>query len=100
MNANKLIESRTEFIRKNRTLINNDAPLITDAFDAAWEAVMRLPLSERLTDVERESIVFAYKASVRLIAETTNPYMAEVFKGQQQLLISIFVSDLFNDKNE
>lgn len=69
-------------------------------FESGAEWLMGQPLSERLTDAEREDIVFAYKASVRLIQKTeiTNPNLAEVFKGQQLLLSSIFGKDLFREK--
>lgn len=67
------------------------------AFRNGTDWLMQQPLSERLSEAERESIAFAYKASVRLIQETeiTNPNLAEVFKGQQQMLIAIFGADLF-----
>lgn len=40
------------------------------AFKNGAEWLMSQPLAERLTDKEKESIMFAYKASVRFVKKT------------------------------
>ena len=69
-----------------------------DGFKQGAEWLMQQPLSDRLTEEEKERIMFAYKVSTRYfkMTENTNPHVAEVFRGQIQLLISIFGKELFN----
>lgn len=71
---------------------------LVEAFVQGAEWLMNQPLSKRLTETEKESIVFGYNAAISLIAATTNPYMAEIFKSQQALLVSIFGKELFEPK--
>ena len=48
-------------MRDNMSLIGNDGPLIADAFDACAEAIMSMPLADRLTDEEKEKIKEIFK---------------------------------------
>ena len=79
-------------------------PLPSENFESGFkqgvEWLMKQPLVDRLTEEEKEKIMFAYKVSTRFfkMTENTNPHVAEVFRGQRQLLISIFGKELFNEK--
>ena len=84
MDADKLNEARSKFMRDNRTLVNNDAPLIAEAFDACADAIMSMPLTDRLTDEEKERIKVLY-----------NEYHAHVFHIEME---QIFGKELFNAK--
>ncbi|MDE7431494.1 MAG: hypothetical protein K2N34_06240 [Lachnospiraceae bacterium] len=60
MERDKLNEALKDFIRKNRSIIGNDAPLVADAFEACAEAVMKMPLSDCLTEEDKTKIKTLY----------------------------------------
>lgn len=60
--------------------------------------VLSLPLTERLTEEEKEQMRFTHKAANKFMVSANNPYMAEVFKGQKCLLESIFGADFFKEE--
>lgn len=100
MNREKLNKAALANTEAAADLIADPQHLAVNSFIQGAEWLLTQPLSERLTDAEREDIAFAYKTLARLIQETeiTNPNLAEVFKGQQLLLSSIFGADLFREK--
>ena len=92
MEREKLIEARSKFMRDNRSLIGNDGPLIADAFDACEEAIMSMPLADRLTDQEKEKIKAFYNG------DTFGELDFIEIVSTRRILRNLFGKDLFNDE--
>lgn len=45
-----------DFIRENKSAVGNDAPLVHECIQYAFERIMSLPLADRLTDAEKERV--------------------------------------------
>lgn len=97
MNTDKLIKARTQFLNDNRGLIGNNAPLIADAFGAASDAIMAMPLVDRLTDAERERFCAEYKDA---IAEGKHAHPKHQIQSRTRLrqLERLFGADFFKEE--
>ena len=71
-----------------------------DGFKAGADHILSLPLSQRLTDEERERVRRIYKELKRLCAEHRDSVFrwVEVYKGKYELLESIFGKELFGEE--
>ena len=70
-----------------------------DAFIAGAQWLMQQPLSDRLTDEEKEKIKETYKSLCRKIANNELPSdYRDCATAQMLLLESIFGKELFNEK--
>ena len=100
MEREKLIEARSKFMRDNRSLIGNDGPLIADAFDACEEAIMSMPLADRLTEEEKERIKNLYLTDEEIdgVKSAFGAYPVAAATITKNILESIFGSDLFKEK--
>lgn len=88
-----------DFIMEHKSRINNDAPLTHDCVQYAVERVMALPLAVRLNDSEKFMIRHLHGEFKSLYTEHKDSIFrwAEVYKGQYELLESIFGSDFFKE---
>ena len=71
-----------------------------DGFKAGADHILSLPLSQRLTDEERERVRRIYKELKRLCVEHRDSVFrwVEVYKGKYELLESIFGKELFGEE--
>lgn len=98
---NKAIEDsiHSDFIRENRGVIGNDAPLVRDVVEYVTERIMSIPLSERLNEKEKRSIRYAYIAAKTAMIQGSEISII-VFKSWCELLESIFGKDFFKEESK
>lgn len=89
-----------EFVKKHNLYNPELLQVIVDAYKASAERMMSLPLAQRLTVEEKEMIKRIYKELKSLYTEHKDSVFrfAEVYKGQYELLESIFGKDFFKEE--
>lgn len=112
MDKQKVNEAIWEYQRNNHYENNPYRADIMDAFGNGAEWLMQQPLSERLTEEEKEKIIKRYKDELEVaqhhtikMKESTNPSGRQFHANEREgyisrlkLLEHIFGKDLFNDK--
>lgn len=88
-----------EFVKKHNLYNPELLQVIVDAYKASAERIMSLSLAQRLTAEEKERIKRIYKELKSLYTENKDSIFrfAEVYKGQYELLESIFGKDFFKE---
>lgn len=88
-----------DFIMENKSRINNDAPLTHECVQYTIERIFAMPLSSRITPEEKERVRRIYMESKWLYTKHKDSVFkfAEVYKGQYELLESIFGADFFKE---
>lgn len=96
---NKTIEeaAREYAANVNVTSENFYTDDIPDAFTAGATHVLSLPLSQRLTDEERERVRKEYKKAYSESFEPTNCLDRQYARGRYQVLREIFGKELFGE---
>ena len=88
----------TAFIKENRSIVGNEAPLIWDVVEYVFEQ----PLADRLTDVERERIRNLYLSDEEINGVETafGNYPVAAAKITHNILESIFGKEMFQTENK
>lgn len=82
----------------NKDHINHPCQHHTYIFKHGAEWLLTQPLSERLTEEEKEKITDMYNNMESFRKCSTNPIMIGLFLSLQITVENIFGTDLFNDK--
>lgn len=76
---------------------NSDLPIYTDDAKSVLEWFFTKPLSQRLTDEERERVRKEYKKAYSESFEPTNCLERQYARGRYQVLREIFGKELFGE---